>query len=79
MCLQKMIKDGVIENAVDYENIVPHCGLYTVISYLWGQCSWINYQNSVDSCRQYFMCKWFVAFFLQKTIHYFIMHSWGHR
>lgn len=34
MCLQKMIKDGVIENAVDYENIVPHCGLYNVISYL---------------------------------------------
>ena len=36
MCLQKMIKDGVIENAVDYENIVPHCGLYNVKSYLWG-------------------------------------------
>ena len=34
MCLQKVIKDGVIENAVDYENIVPHCGLYIVISYL---------------------------------------------
>ena len=34
MCLQKVIKDGVIENAVDYENIVPHCGLYNVISYL---------------------------------------------
>ena len=34
MCLQKMIKDGVIEKAVDYENIVPHCGLYNGISYL---------------------------------------------